>query len=356
MVDRITNGTFSQVVGSGNGANPADWTVTEPVSSNSIWVYNGRVYFNRGDSSPTGSISQTVSDILPGRPVTFSFTYGEVGVAADVTGVTYTVTRIAPNGDETVQLGPTRIDSAGSVSETFTPPAGGPYSYRITFADSSTGTAYGRDAYIDNVVFDAPVCFTKGTMIGVEGGAVPVETIRVGDLIMTADHGLQPVRWIGRRHISAAILAVRPNFRPIRIAAGALGAGRPAADLTVSPQHRLLISSAQVRGIAGTDEVLVAAKHLLHMPGIEITEPDGVDYFHILFDRHEVVYANGGPAESLYLGRQALKSLSPEGRAEVMALFPELRDMDEDEAWPACRPFLKGRDGRRLARCLAAAA
>lgn len=198
-------------------------------------------------------------------------------------------------------------------------------------------------------IFDIVIpCFTKGTMISTPEGMRAVESLRVGDLVMTADHGAQAVRWINQRRVSGWALAAAAHLRPIRIAAGALGAGCPANDLLVSPQHRMLVRSKIAQRMFEADEVLVAAKHLVGMPGIEVVDglPE-VTYLHFICDNHEVVFANGAPAESLYAGPVALKSLGEDALAEILLLFPDLAQMDSFRLSPA-RPFIRGREGRNL--------
>ena len=80
---------------------------------------------------------------------------------------------------------------------------------------------------------------------------------------------------------------------------------------------------------------------------VTVTDFDEVEYFHFLFDRHEVVYSNGAETESLYTGPEALKSISAEARAEIFALFPELQAKAPP---PPARMLPKGRFGRQLAR------
>ncbi len=97
----------------------------------------------------------------------------------------------------------------------------------------------------------------------------------------------------------------------------------------------------------GTDEVLVAAKHLLAVDGIEIAQDlDRVEYYHILFDQHEIVVANGAETESLYVGSSALRAVDAQARQEILTLFPELAD---DSHQPESARFLvAGRQGRKL--------
>ncbi len=169
-----------------------------------------------------------------------------------------------------------------------------------------------------------PYCFTRGTLIATLEGPRLVEELMVGDLVLTRDNGAQPIRWIGETRVGRHRLDLQPNLRPICIAAGALGHGLPASDLTVSPQHRVLVKSTIARRFFGAEEVLVPAKHLLELPGVEVLQPESVDYIHLLFDRHEIVNSNGAWTESLFVGPQALRGMSGAARREIFALFPEL--------------------------------
>ncbi|WP_394178294.1 Hint domain-containing protein [Yoonia maritima] len=82
-------------------------------------------------------------------------------------------------------------------------------------------------------------CFTQGTLIKTISGEVPIEELEQGDLVLTADAGYQPLRWIGRKEVSASRLDKQPNLRPVCISKGALGTDMPSTDLVVSPQHRV---------------------------------------------------------------------------------------------------------------------
>ncbi|PTE14060.1 Hint domain-containing protein [Pseudogemmobacter blasticus] len=209
------------------------------------------------------------------------------------------------------------------------------------------GTRYSSTVVSNFDAFPPNLCFCRGTLIETEHGPVAIESLRPGDLVRTRDNGLQPVRWIGSTLVSAASLAANPKLRPIRIDRGALGADMPSTPLMVSPQHRVVISSQIAQRMFGTDEVLVAAKSLLGAAGIEVAEdvPEA-EYFHMLFDRHEIVCSNGAVTESLYTGPEALRCIDPDALEEIMALFPELRLAVETPA--AARPMPAGRQARRL--------
>ena len=160
-------------------------------------------------------------------------------------------------------------------------------------------------------------CFLRGTAILTESGPRPVESLHPGDLIRTADHGLQPLRWVGLRRVSPQDIEAAPQFCPIRIRAGALGPGLPKRDLKVSPQHRILLRH-------DGDEVLVAAGKLLALPGFSrALGTRRVAYFHLLFDRHEIVFAEGMATESLLLTPRALDGWGAQAVEEIRGLFPQ---------------------------------
>lgn len=191
-------------------------------------------------------------------------------------------------------------------------------------------------------------CFARGTLIETAEGPRAIEDLAEGDLIVTRDNGLQPLRWIGSVRLEAEALAANPKLRPIRISAGALGEAVPAEDLLVSPQHRMLVRSRIAQRMFGTSEVLVAAKQLVTIDGVDVAEDvAGVEYFHMLFERHEVVIANGAESESLFTGPEALKMVGKAAREEIFTLFPELRLRDHAPA--SARPLVSGRQGRKMA-------
>lgn len=196
-----------------------------------------------------------------------------------------------------------------------------------------------------------PICFVSGTQIVTSRGRINIENLRVGDLVLTMDSGFQPIRWMGSRKLDAIDLRVHAKFRPIRIRAGALGDGLPDQDLLVSPQHRILVRSKIALNMFGREEVLAAAKQLLLIEGIEVAEDvSDVEYWHILFEKHEIVWANGAPSESLYTGNEALKSVSPAAREEIFSIFPELRKPIPENRPEGARLLITGRQARKLSQ------
>ncbi|MGY9039872.1 MAG: Hint domain-containing protein, partial [Rhodobacterales bacterium] len=187
------------------------------------------------------------------------------------------------------------------------------------------------------------ICFAAGTEIITSEGPVNVEDLAVGAQVLTMDRGMQPVRWIGSRALGPQELAARPKLKPIKISAGALGNGTPMKDLVVSRQHRILVRSVIAERMFDVQEILVAAIKLVGLPGIEVVEDaDSVEYFHILFDQHEIIFSNSAATESLFTGPEALKAVTEDARAEILELFPDiatrtallpLRHIPEKGAW-----------------------
>jgi len=176
-----------------------------------------------------------------------------------------------------------------------------------------------------------------------------VEELSQGDLVWTKDAGYQPIRWIGHKSFDKAMLEAHENLRPIRIKAGSLGLGMPERDLVVSQHHRILVSSRIVQRMLNEAEILVGAKFLLPLEGIDVAcDMDEVTYVHFLFDRHQIVLSNGAETESLFTGPEALKSVPQEARDEIFAIFPELMTMDPKDT-PSVRRMSPGRIGKQLA-------
>ncbi|WP_397544422.1 Hint domain-containing protein [Roseovarius salis] len=192
-----------------------------------------------------------------------------------------------------------------------------------------------------------PVCFVTGTMIETEDGETPVENLRGGEIIRGyTGEGLR-LRKIFRRTFVIRDIEANPKLRPVRICAGALGEGLPVRDMLVSRQHRMLIHSRIANRMFGVSEVLVPAIKLTALPGIFVDQSiNEVEYFHLLFDAHEVIVAEGAPTESLFTGPEALKSVSPEARQEILTIFPECA---QDGAQPEPARFIpEGRLQKKL--------
>lgn len=184
------------------------------------------------------------------------------------------------------------------------------------------------------------VCFTAGTLIETAAGPRPIEDLGEGDLVRTADNGVQPVRWIGSRRVMAQGAAT-----PVRFRAGSFGLKK---DILLSPQHRVLVQGWQAEALFGSREVLVAARDLLSHDRVYRDDTiEHVEYFHFMFDRHEIVFAGGMAAESLCVSDPSLSALGAASREEIFEIFPELRSDVSHLARPA-RPMIRAQEAALL--------
>lgn len=184
--------------------------------------------------------------------------------------------------------------------------------------DTTDGTSSGNE-YTHSFVSTRDeffVCFAKSTLIETDKGQVPVESLQCGDLVVTLDNELQKIRWIGHRTIAA-----ENAMAPIVFAKNAIGNRR---DLRVSPQHRILMTGWRAELLFGTEEILVAAKHLVNGDTIYREPTPKITYFHLLFDQHEIIFAEGCAAESFHPGETALSNVDQATKREILTLFPEL--------------------------------
>jgi hypothetical protein len=222
------------------------------------------------------------------------------------------------------------------------PPIGIPLTV-TTAAEGPEGG--GSNPYI---LYQDPPCFTLGTLIDTPTGPRPVEALQPGDMVLTRDNGPQPLRWVGRVDLGADHLARHPEHQPVEIAAGTLSPGLPLRDLRLSPQHRVLLTGWKAELMFAEDEVLVPATALRNDQSIRTKAADaGVTYLHLLLDRHEIIFAEGAPVESLLADWLVRGALPPAQRAELEALFPQLFEQPGNPA-PA-RPCLTVKEGRILA-------
>ncbi len=208
-----------------------------------------------------------------------------------------------------------------------------------------------QDGIITNVTFVpdstqltlpdlGPACLTDGTLVETQNGLIPVEELAVGDLIRTKDNGFQPLQWIGSRTVDA-----RGDFAPICLSRGSFGNDR---DLLVSPEHRMLIDGWKCELLFGEPEVLCAAKHLVgNFDDVYRSPRETVTYFHLMFDEHEIIFAEGAATESFFMGDEVLKT-DRETFLELLSLFPERADKAILNAIAPARMFLKRHEAMAL--------
>jgi hypothetical protein len=190
----------------------------------------------------------------------------------DLAGLTYSPggTATVNGSDQLIIDGSITIQMDGAVTgDTFQ-----------LLSDGSTGTFVEESDYTP--------CYLRGTRIRTPKGEVAVESLRIGDLIVTKGGDMLPIKWIGRRSYHDWLAMGNPEVQPILFKAGSIADHVPARDLYVSPEHAMFL-----------DGMLIPAQHLVN--GVSILKAEGmeeIEYFHFEFYRHVVIYAEGAAAES----------------------------------------------------------
>src|SRR6516164_3516528 len=164
-------------------------------------------------------------------------------------------------------------------------------------ASSAVAGAYSAHAATSTTTAACAVvrcnCFLKETKIRAADGERKIEDLAIGDLLPTMFGGLRPIQWIGCYSFKKSDPS-KPWVKdalPVRIARSGLAPNVPHADLYVTALHSGLI-----------DGVLVPAETLINGATItryETPEYDELEYFHIKLESHDVIYAEGAPAETL---------------------------------------------------------
>lgn len=261
--------------------------------------------FELVDVDDDGDVEAYGSDTVNGQDVTAVYQNDSVtvqysdGSIATITGTTFYL------ADGTAVFTPSdgsTLEDATFVSSTYTTTEGG-------------------------IVVDAlgPPCFTLGTRIRTPVGDVRIQQLQVGDMVCSYSDDHLVLKAVLQTSFNKNAMQRQRNLMPIRIVAGALGNGLPSRDLLVSQQHRILVNGAFVHRIISKKEGLVAAKKLTHLPGIYVDESlEAVTYFHLVFDNHEIIYAEDTASESFLPGPVGLESISEEARHELNLIFPDI--------------------------------
>ncbi|MFL4470862.1 Hint domain-containing protein [Tateyamaria armeniaca] len=215
------------------------------------------------------------------------------------------LTLMSPDGQITDAIVLVETDADGDIAQI----------YLLPLARLSPRTPYalvGTDKDEARTKFAHLTCarFTRGTHITLASGAQkPIEELEVGDRVLTRNDGPQEVRWVGQTTVRAV-----GDFAPICVRAGALNNDR---DLIVSPDHRLFIYQRKDRLGAGRSELLVKVRHLVNGESVVVQDGGFVDYFELLFDSHQIIYAEGIAAESMLIDTRTRSALPDEITADL---------------------------------------
>ena len=224
---------------------------------------------------------------LPDQP-TFEISGGGLGTAGNRVALDCVLMLMAPDSTTLEALVLVELQDGG-VEDIYLLPLATLHpktDYRLVGVD--------RDNAATRFAEVACVSFTRGTHITMASGEQrPIEDLKIGDRVLTRDDGPQSIRWIGETTLRAV-----GDFAPVVIKKGTL---HNEHDLVVSPDHRLFVYQRIDHLGAGRSEVLVKVRHLIN--GDTVYQQDGgfVDYFQLLFDDHQLIFAEGIASESLMI-------------------------------------------------------
>lgn len=328
LTNLIVNGTFTD----STNTSAADWTGTDIETRASSVYVSGTSSTNRvaelnGGTSAVTVMEQTFTvDDAGTAEFNVDYALRDTGTLGD-DGFTVEILDSDNNVIFTQEIIPTVKSTYVTYTASVTFDTAGDYTIRFTeIGDNADGSG----TVIDNV--EVLICFGGETRIETPSGFTLARDLKVGQLVET-ENGPKPIRWIGKRTVGAEQTSRDARFFPVRICQGALGCGLPTRDLLVSRQHRFKATSPIAKRMFGEPDVLLSAIKLTRLAGIYIdTSVSEIEYVHVLLDDHEVVFAEGAPAETLLLGDQAKKALGDPQIEEINLIFPGL--LSESGACP----------------------
>ena len=307
------------------------------------------------DSGPVSNVSFELYDVDAGGWDDSVTIYAQMGTGIDAYLVPVTFSNQSPYHTVTPVGTPDgnayRLDANGNDNpgvegsgavDTVTVNIVGPITALVIVYDNGESAANSGVVGIGPITFTDPSavpCFVRGSMIETNRGDVAVEDLVAGDMVRTMDNGLQALRWVGSTTVKG-----KGSKAPILFREGAIGNSK---DLLLSPEHRVVLQGWQAEVLFGKSELLASAKTLINDKTIIRQEVEEVEYFHILFDAHEIVFSNGAPTESFHPGDAGVGTMAKETRDEIFDLFPELA-LNADSYGPAVRKTLQAHEAALL--------
>jgi hypothetical protein len=254
----------------------ADW-LADPVNREHYWAFPAATPY-----APDGSLGHSLSltELLAfaaseGKPFALPETGagnsdGGHDVGDDAAFPDWLAAALKASGDQIAFVNP--WDSNG----------GGNYEFSFAGDDKPLeAAAWAAD-------FGATPCYCRGTLILTDRGEVPVESLQIGDHVVTGSCDMRPIRWIGTRSYAGRFVARNRDVLPVLIRAGALADGVPKRDLMISPLHAMYLDGALVPAAC-----LVNGHSIIQLEAVE-----QVHYFHIELDTHDVIVAEGALSET----------------------------------------------------------
>jgi hypothetical protein len=332
-LDGITQGDGSHLVG-------RTITLNSPVWKETL-INDNDATFDDNDTTQSLSGAQTINGVTYANGTRVEAEYTIV-LRNPLTGLTYTAYGYNVSTGSPAYATIEGLTFRGALN-TF-PPFGVPL--QVISATEGPGSSGLPANPYTNLAY--PPCFTTGTRIQTPKGLVRIERLTLGDWVDTQDNGPQRIHWIGRIPLSPGALQARDSLRPVIIEPSALGPGMPDRRMRVSQQHRFVVKGWKAELLFGRDEVLVAAIDLVNDQTIRLDRGgQGVCYYHLLLDRHELIWADQAETESLFPAGLDRMHLPDALLAEIEALVPMIFHRGSNSA-RTVRPCLKSWESRLL--------
>ena len=291
---QVDAGTLSQsglVSGTGTLAKTGTGTLTLVDAANS---YSG------GTTVPAGTLDLAAAGAAGGGAITFAGTSGSTATLAldtatqPANNATFANTLATFGANDQLDLKGLNYKGAATTQETYTSSTGvlmvaeGGKTEDFTLSGVVPGeTFFAESDGNGGTLVVATVCYASGSRIRTERGDVAVEDLAVGDRVVTTSGALRPIRWLGHRRVRCGSHPRPEKVWPYRVKAGAFGAGLPYRDLYLSPAHALCV-----------DDLLIPVRALRHGDLVTQVEVEEVTYWHVELNSHDILLANGLPAES----------------------------------------------------------
>lgn len=169
---------------------------------------------------------------------------------------------------------------------------------------------YGNQLSDSDLVRIVITCFLPGTLIATPSGDSTIESLAIGDSILTSDGREVAVKWIGRKTMKTSVF-LDDTMLPVCVSAGAFGNGLPHQDLYLSANHGIIMGDALVNAGALVNDATIRFVALADMPAT-------FTYYHIETEAHDEILANGAPVETFvdYVGRKGFDNYD-----EYVALY-----------------------------------
>jgi len=305
LEDKVVAGTggnnFGQTytLGSTYGANSYNLTTNELPSNQAPSVTLGSVIYSTPEQQSLDLKNTGISVADPdggNGQETLTVTVSEGTLHATVGNSGVTVLEFSNDSSDLILSGSIfdlnlLLGSGGTSDLSYIDNTNTPATVTLTFSlddNGNTGSGGAQTSPSETATIDVTPCYCPGTLIKTARGEKRVETLEIGDKVMTASGAARPIKWIGRRSYRGRFVLGRKDILPICVKAGALDDDVPRRDLWVSPHHAMYL-----------DGVLIEARDLVN--GISIVQAERVEkveYFHIELDSHDVIIAEGALSES----------------------------------------------------------